>query len=65
VLDSALAIIGVRRPEEARVMRIRNTMELTELDISEPCLAEKRCAEFTPVGAASAVRFDAGDNLPG
>src|SRR5262249_53155185 len=40
VLDAALAIVGMRAPEEARVMRIRNTMELDEIEVSEPCLAE-------------------------
>src|SRR5215468_5642882 len=39
VLDAALAIVGMRRPEEARVMRIRNTLCLEELEISEACLA--------------------------
>src|SRR5262249_12012471 len=40
VLDAALAIIGTRRPEEGRVIRVRNTMDLEEVQVSEPCLAE-------------------------
>jgi hypothetical protein len=65
VLDAALVIIGTRKPEEARVMRIRNTMELQELDISEPCLEEPtRVMQFTPVGKAQAVTFDEAGNLP-
>ena len=51
VLDAALAIVGTRRPEEARVMRIRNTLCVEELEISEACLAvmsmTSSCSEAT------------------
>jgi hypothetical protein len=40
VLDAALAILGTRPPEQARVMRIRKTLEVEELEVSEACLAE-------------------------
>ena len=63
VIEAALAIIGLRKPEEARVMRIRNTLALEEMEISEPCLAEKRETEFSPLGAVSDLRFDAAGNL--
>src|SRR5581483_9445779 len=38
VLEAALKIIGHREPETAKVMRIRNTLSLAEMEISEPCL---------------------------
>jgi hypothetical protein len=64
VIDAALAIAGTRRIDEARVMRIRNTLEIQELEISEACLAEKRCTEFAPIGAAKSMGFDGAGNLP-
>jgi hypothetical protein len=65
VLDAALAIVGMRRPEEARVMRIRNTLCLEELEISEACLAEPTSnGKPQPLGAARAPAFDAEGNLP-
>jgi hypothetical protein len=65
VLDAALAIIGTREPEQARILHIRNTMQLEEVDISEPCLEEKeRQTEFTPIGRPRPLEFDAAGNLP-
>jgi hypothetical protein len=65
VIDAALAIAGTRRPEEARVMRIRNTLCLEEVEVSEACLGEpSRQTEFTPVGPAREMTFDAAGNLP-
>jgi hypothetical protein len=65
VIDAALAIIGTRAPEQARIVRIRNTMNLEELDVSEPCLQEKeRQTEFTAIGQPRPLEFDASGNLP-
>jgi len=64
VIEAALAIAGTRAVNEARVMRIRNTLDLEEVQISEACLAEKRCTEFAPLGAAAVMTFDAAGNLP-
>ena len=64
VIDAALAIAGTRGIDEARVMRIRNTLELQELEISEACLAEKHCTEFAPIGPAKPMSFDGAGNLP-
>ncbi len=64
VLDAALAIAGTRRPEETRVLHIRNTLCVEELDVSEACLDEAdRRTEFRPVGAARPVTFDAAGNV--
>jgi hypothetical protein len=65
VLDAALKIIGTRRPEEARILHVRNTLALEELDVSEACLTEPRRTEFTPVGPPQPLSFDANGNLSG
>ena len=54
-----------RPPESARVLRIRNTLRLEDIEVTEPCLAEsKRNTEFTTVGTSRALAFDAQGNLP-
>ena len=53
VLDAGLAIIGTRLPEDARILRIRNTLQLEEVECSESCLDDSsRATEFSPLGAA-------------
>jgi hypothetical protein len=65
VIDAALVIIGMRSPEQARILRIHNTMHLDELDVSEPCLTEPdRQTDFAPVGRPRPLEFDAAGNLP-
>jgi hypothetical protein len=65
VIAAALAIAGTRQPEEARVMRIRNTLCLEEIEVSESCLGEpSRQTEFAPLGPAREMTFDASGNLP-
>jgi hypothetical protein len=65
VIDAALAIIGTRTPEQARLLRIHNTMHLDELEVSEACLEEPdRQTDFTPVGAPRPLEFDAAGKLP-
>jgi hypothetical protein len=64
VIDAALAIAGTRRAEEARVMHIRNTLSLEELEVSESCLAEpNRQTEFAALAPARELTFDAEGNL--
>ena len=58
VIDAALAIIGTRRPEEARVLRVRNTLDLEEVEASEACFAEPPQTDVTRLGAAGPPRFD-------
>jgi hypothetical protein len=65
VLNAALAIIGPRPPEAARVLRIRNTLSLEEVDISEAGLEKTNGATaFTVLGAHKSLAFDAEGNLP-
>ncbi len=64
-LDAALAIMGTRPPQTARILRIRNTLCLEDVEISEPCLGEpSRATEFSIRGSARALTLDAGGNLP-
>jgi hypothetical protein len=64
VIDAALAIIGTRPQEKARIMHIRNTLQLEELTISEPCLEEpRRETEFSVVGPPREFAFDTAGNL--
>jgi hypothetical protein len=65
VLDAALAIIGVRSPEQARLMRIVNTLCVEELEASEACLDDpSRQSEITVLGAARALSLTAEGSLP-
>jgi hypothetical protein len=64
VLDAALAIVGTRPPGEARVLRIRNTLELEELEVSEACLEDpSRRTRFEPLDTPYVPRFDGAGNL--
>jgi hypothetical protein len=64
VIDAALVIIGMRSPEQGRVMHIRDTLHLDEVEVSEACLAELTPqSEFTVLGPAQPMRFDAAGNL--
>ncbi len=40
VVEAALKIIGMRPPEQARIIHIRNTLKVETVEVSEPCLAE-------------------------
>jgi hypothetical protein len=64
-VEAALAIIGTREPQDAHVLRIRNTLAVEELESSEACLAQAAAP-----GSCEVVRgpydlaFDAQGNLP-
>ena len=65
VLEAALIINGTRLPEDARLMRIRNTLCLEEVEVSEACLEEeKRSTEFEVLTSLRPLAFDAAGNLP-
>jgi hypothetical protein len=66
VLDAALVIIGTRSPEQARLLHIRNTLHLDELEASEAVLADPSPqTRFTALGAARTLSFDpAGNQAP-
>jgi hypothetical protein len=65
-VDAALAIIGTREPDSARIIHIRNTLFLEEVEISEPCLAEPTSeTPFFIHQPACEFAFDPAGNLPG
>jgi hypothetical protein len=65
VIEAALAIIGTRPPEQARLLRIRNTLHLDELEVSEAVLADPNPqTRFTTLGPTRVLSFDAAGNLP-
>ena len=64
VIDAALAIIGTRPPEEARVLHIRNTLQLEEVEASEACFEAPPQTDVTRLGSARPLRFDEQGNLP-
>lgn len=64
-LGVALSTIGLRAPEAARVLRIRNTLDLERVACSEIYLDEARTrAGLEVLDAPAEVRFDASGNLP-
>jgi hypothetical protein len=64
VFEAALKIVGSREPDEARVMHIKNTLMLEELEVSEACLADPNPqTRFTPIGPARPPAFDGEGNL--
>jgi hypothetical protein len=64
-VDASLAIIGQRDALDARIVHIRNTLDLEEVEVSEPCLAEPQQTRFEPVTTPAAPQFDGkGDIAP-
>jgi hypothetical protein len=63
----ALAVKTVVRvkPHDCRIVRIRNTLQLAEIQVSEPLLAEVRARpdRFEVVSAPAALPFDANGTL--
>jgi hypothetical protein len=65
VVDAALQIVGTRAPHDARIMRIRNTLSLEEVEVSEPCLDMPRGpVPFTTLDGPRELTFDRDGNLP-
>ncbi|GBD37640.1 hypothetical protein HRbin36_02776 [bacterium HR36] len=64
VLDAALSIVAPDDPGAARVLRIRNTLQLEIVEASEACWnngpPQTRC---TPLGPPRALSFDSQGNL--
>ena len=63
-IEIALQTIGLTSPEQASVIRIENTLKLTEVDISESLLeAAKMRSELEIIGKLSSFEFDSAGNL--
>jgi len=66
VIDAALAILGTRAPQDARIMHIRDTLALEEVEVSEPCLEQaSRQTDLTVESRPYELIFDAQGNLAG
>jgi hypothetical protein len=60
----ALACLGLDRIEDARVVRIKNTLHLTEVDVSETFLPEvSKRDDLMPAGEAEPLAFAADGSL--
>lgn len=63
-VETALSCIGLTPPEQARVVRIKNTLMLGEIEVSEAFLPEiTRRADLTQLTAPSPLAFDAAGRL--
>jgi hypothetical protein len=64
-IKTALGMIGLIPVEKAKVVRIKNTLHLTELDCSEPMLADvKAHKRLSAVTEPKPMTFDGSGNLP-
>jgi hypothetical protein len=64
-IQTALSMIGLTPPEAARVVRIKNTLHLTAIDVSEALLAEVGAnPRLRQATNPSPIVFDATGNLP-
>ncbi len=64
-IEKALQTVGLREPGEERILRIRNTLNLGELLVSEAYRAEVEAREdLSIVEEASEMAFDANGDLP-
>jgi hypothetical protein len=58
-IETALSCIGLTAPENARVVRIRNTLVLGEIEVSAAYMPEvAKRGDLTPLGDAAPLRFD-------
>ncbi|HXH13397.1 MAG TPA: lactate racemase domain-containing protein [Alphaproteobacteria bacterium] len=64
-IATALTTVGPVEPWEARVIRIKNTLEMEELQVSEAVMDElKGRQDITLIGGLEEMTFDADGNLP-
>jgi hypothetical protein len=64
-IGTALGMIGLTPPEQARVVRIKNTLHLTEMDVSASLLYEVgKNQNLSRVGTTFPLPFDIDGNLP-
>ncbi len=64
-IDRALETVGLVEAENARVLRIHNTLDLAEVLVSEAYLPEiEKREDLEIIGEAEDMPFDANDDLP-
>jgi hypothetical protein len=65
ILEAALPMIGLRPPAQARILWIRNTLELGEAECSRPLLEEARGREdLEVISEVRPLPLDRDGNLP-
>jgi hypothetical protein len=62
-LDFCFGTIGLTAPEDARVVRIHNTLDLTELEISQTLMLLAQGRPDLELTGAAPMEFDAGGKL--
>ena len=63
-IEASLACIGLTPPESARVIRVKNTLRLVEIEVSEALLPEvAKCSHLARLADAVPLPFDARGNL--
>lgn len=63
-VETALSCIGLTPPEKARVIRIRSTLMLGEIEVSEAFAADlAKRPDLTPIGDPAPLPFDAAGRL--
>jgi hypothetical protein len=63
-IETALSCIGLTPPDEARVIRIKNTLMLGEIEVSEALMAEvAQRRDLTPLSSPATLPFDAAGSL--
>jgi hypothetical protein len=63
-VETALSCIGLTPPDKARVIRIKNTLMLSEIEVSEAYMADvAKRADLTPIGDPLPLPFDAAGRL--
>jgi hypothetical protein len=63
-IETALSCIGLTPPEQARVIRIKNTLMLGEIEVSEALMPEvARRGDLTALSAATPLPFDVAGRL--
>jgi hypothetical protein len=63
-IDKALLTLNVSRPEDAKIIRIKNTSQLDKLTVSESYDTEvKRHPNLEPLSPAKEIEFDSNGNL--
>jgi Lactate racemase N-terminal domain len=64
-VEAALGTIGMVKPEEARIVRIKNTLLLEELDVSEACVPEvQQRNNLEVLWGPKGLVFDSSGGLP-
>ena len=64
VIDAALSTIGLQPPEQAKIVRIRDTLHVEQVEVSETCRGElEQFANLQLIGPPHDLGFDGLGNL--